>query len=125
MKQIFMTGRGEIVVETVPEPTGPLGPGFVRVAVAHSLISTGTDRALIESSGGGSFARKLGNNPSLFRKVYSLCLEQGLSATRNAILDKNVIVPDGAQIGVDVNVDRERYTVSPGGVVALGKGAIV
>ena len=96
MKQNFMTGRGEIVVETVPEPTGPLGPGFVRVAVAHSLISTGTDRALIESSGGGSFARKLGNNPSLFRKVYSLCLEQGLSATRNAILDKlHTLLPLG------------------------------
>ena len=47
------------------------------------------------------------------------------AVVRNAILDKNVIVPDGAQIGVDVNVDRERYTVSPGGVVALGKGAIV
>ena len=51
MKQIFMTGRGEIVVETVPEPTGPLGPGFVRVAVAHSLISTGTDRALFKPLG--------------------------------------------------------------------------
>ena len=47
------------------------------------------------------------------------------AVVRNAILDKNVIVPDGAQIGVDLTVDRERYTVSPGGVVALGKGQIV
>jgi len=41
---------------------------------------------------------------------------------RGAILDKNVIVPDGAQIGVDLALDRARYTVSGGGVVVLGKG---
>ncbi|MFL6141038.1 MAG: glucose-1-phosphate adenylyltransferase [Labedaea sp.] len=41
---------------------------------------------------------------------------------RSAILDKNVLVADGAQIGVDIEADRERYTVSAGGVVVLGKG---
>lgn len=41
---------------------------------------------------------------------------------RNAILDKNIIVPDGAQIGVDLDLDRQRYTVSEGGIVVLGKG---
>jgi glucose-1-phosphate adenylyltransferase len=47
----------------------------------------------------------------------------GKGATvRSAILDKNVVVADGAQIGVDLAADRERYTVSSGGVVVLGKG---
>jgi glucose-1-phosphate adenylyltransferase len=41
---------------------------------------------------------------------------------RRAILDKNVIVPDGAQIGVNQAEDRQRYTVSKGGIVVLGKG---
>ena len=41
------------------------------------------------------------------------------------ILDKNVDVPDGAQIGVDLEGDRSKYTVSPGGVVVLGKGQLV
>ncbi len=41
---------------------------------------------------------------------------------RRAILDKNVIVPDGAQIGVDLDRDRENYTVTSGGIVVLGKG---
>lgn len=44
------------------------------------------------------------------------------AVVRHAILDKNVVVPDGAQIGVDLDRDRERYTVSDGGVVVLGKG---
>jgi glucose-1-phosphate adenylyltransferase len=41
---------------------------------------------------------------------------------RNAILDKNVIVPEGAQIGVDLDRDRKLYTVSDAGVVVVGKG---
>ncbi|HEY6425339.1 MAG TPA: glucose-1-phosphate adenylyltransferase [Pseudonocardiaceae bacterium] len=45
------------------------------------------------------------------------------AVVRRAILDKNVVIPDGAQVGVDPDLDRERYTVSGGGVVVLGKGA--
>ena len=44
------------------------------------------------------------------------------AVVRKAILDKNVVVPPGAVIGVDPGRDRELYTVSAGGVVALGKG---
>ena len=44
------------------------------------------------------------------------------AVVRRAILDKNVIVPDGAQIGVDLDRDRENYTVTSGGIVVLGKG---
>jgi glucose-1-phosphate adenylyltransferase len=47
------------------------------------------------------------------------------AVVRKAILDKNVILADGAQIGVDPVADAERYTVSGGGIVVLGKGVRV
>jgi glucose-1-phosphate adenylyltransferase len=44
---------------------------------------------------------------------------------RNAIIDKDVIVEPGAQVGVDVDADRERFTVSDAGVVVVPKGVRV
>lgn len=44
------------------------------------------------------------------------------AVVRRAILDKNVVVPDGFQLGVDQAKDAERFTISAGGVVVIGKG---
>jgi glucose-1-phosphate adenylyltransferase len=43
------------------------------------------------------------------------------AVVRNAIIDKNVRIPEGARIGVDADADRRRYHVTENGIVVIGK----
>jgi len=48
------------------------------------------------------------------------------AVVENAILDKEVVVREGATVGVDKDHDRERgFVVSPGGITVVGKGQVV
>jgi glucose-1-phosphate adenylyltransferase len=82
----------------------------------------------------GASARRAVLSPGVhvhsFAEVEDAVLMQGVdvgrgAVVRRAILDKNVRVAPGAQIGVDPAADRERFTISDGGVVVIGKGQVV
>jgi glucose-1-phosphate adenylyltransferase len=65
-----------------------------------------------------------------YAEVEDSVLMQGVdvgqrAVVRRAIVDKNVRIAPGAQIGVDPVADRERFTVSAGGVVVIPKGVTV
>ena len=47
------------------------------------------------------------------------------AVVRNSVIDKFCTVADGAQLGVDLDGDRQQYTVSEGGIVVIGKGVTV
>lgn len=47
------------------------------------------------------------------------------AVVQRAVVDKNVRIPAGAQIGVDLELDRQRFTVSEGGVVVIAKDSVL
>jgi glucose-1-phosphate adenylyltransferase len=65
-----------------------------------------------------------------YAEVEDSVLMQGVdvgqrAVVRRAIVDKNVRIAPEAEIGVDPVADRERFTISAGGVVVIPKGATV
>ena len=105
----------------------PLPPAkFVEGGIAHeSIVGAGT----IISGGHGRLGPCSPTTSASAQGAYveGSVLMPGVqigrgAVVRRAILDKNVVVPDGAHIGVDLERDRELYTVSAGGVVVARQG---
>jgi glucose-1-phosphate adenylyltransferase len=44
---------------------------------------------------------------------------------RRAIIDKNVVVPEGYEIGFDVDGDKKKYTVTESGIVVIAKNQVL
>lgn len=97
------------------------GIAFDSVVGAGSIISGGELRRTV-----ASYDVYAGRDSVVENSVLMPSVKIGENAkVRNAILDKNVIVEPGAMIGFDTERDRERFTVSAGGIIVVGKGVTV
>ncbi len=91
------------------------------VVGAGSIISGGELRRTV-----ASYDVYAGRDSVVENSVLMPSVKIGENAkVRNAILDKSVVVEPGAMIGFDLERDRERFTVSTGGIVVVGKGITV
>jgi len=97
------------------------GIAFDSVVGAGSIISGGEMHRTV-----ASYDVMVGRDAKVEGSVLMPSVRVGDGAqVRNAILDKNVIIEAGARIGFDFARDRERFTVSAGGIVVVGKGVTV
>lgn len=114
-----------------PEPLPPAkfvfddeerrGQALDSMVCAGVVVSGATARRSVLAPGAHLHTGALVEDSVLFQDV-----DVGRDAiVRRAIVDKNVRIAEGAQVGVDPEADRERFHVSEGGVVVVGKGATV
>ena len=88
---------------------------------AGVIVSGGTVRRSILSPGVRIEDHALVEDSVLLDSVR---VGQG-AVVRRAIIDKNVVVPPEARIGADRDRDHARFTLSPNGVVVIGKGEVI
>ncbi|HEX3539347.1 MAG TPA: glucose-1-phosphate adenylyltransferase [Acidimicrobiales bacterium] len=118
---IYTSGPPRPPAKFVFEGTEGVGQAVNSVVSAGVIISGGTVRRSIISPGVVVESHALVEGSVLMDDV-----RVGPGAVvRNAIVDKNVVIPAGARIGVDRAWDQSHFTISDGGVVVIGKGQSV
>ncbi|HUN22450.1 MAG TPA: bi-domain-containing oxidoreductase [Anaerolineales bacterium] len=83
MNQVFVDGKGALLVKEVPAPH--CDHGEVLVQVAYSAISSGTESAAL--AGGGSLLRRAIKEPHLVVNTLKFAAKQGFKATFGAVKD--------------------------------------
>ena len=97
------------------------GVAFNSLVASGSVISGGTVRRSILHADVRVNSFALVEDSVLFEHV-----DVGRKAiVRRAVIDKNVHIGEGQEIGVDLDRDRERFTVSDDGIVVVAKGSVV
>ena len=105
----------------VHESPGRVGMALDSLVCAGVVVSGGSARGSVLSPGVRIHSRADVSNSVLMHGV-----DVGRDAVvRRAIIDKNVRIAPKAQIGVDPEADRARFTITDAGIVVVGKGANV
>jgi glucose-1-phosphate adenylyltransferase len=103
------------------EEEGRIGAAMDSMVCAGVVVSGGTVRRSILSPGVHVHSHALVEGSVV---MHDADIGRG-AIVRNAILDKNVRVAPGAQVGVDPAADKARFPVSPNGIVVIKKGVNV
>jgi len=128
---IFNLYNLEWPILTHPEPLPPAkfvfdesdrrGQALDSMVCSGVVLSGGTARRSVLSPGAYLHSFALVEDSIVMQNV----VVGRHAVVRRAIIDKNVLIEEGAQIGVDPVEDRRRFHVSAGGVVVVGKGEVV
>lgn len=124
MKQVFLSGKGQVELTDVPVPSRRGGSVLVRNA--FSLISAGTEGAAITRSDGvRGLYEKVNQSRDKFGQVWQMAQSQGISSTtalvQNKLSDSTPIGYSAA--GVVLEIDSEDVGFDVGDRVAcMGTG---
>jgi glucose-1-phosphate adenylyltransferase len=105
----------------VHQEVGRTGMALDSMVCAGVVVSGGVVRRSVLSPGVRVHSRAEIESSIL---LHGVDIGRG-AIVRNAVLDKQVQVAPGAQIGVDPEADRARFHVSPGGIVVIGRAQTV
>jgi glucose-1-phosphate adenylyltransferase len=100
---------------------GRLGIALDSIVAPGCIVSGGRVQSSVLSSG---------VRINSYSEVYDSILMENVDIGRHcrirkAIIDKDVKLPPGTEIGYDLEEDRKRFHVTPSGIVVIGKGAEV
>ncbi len=100
---------------------GRVGQALNSLVCGGVVVSGGTVRRSIVSP-----HARIHSHAEVVDSVLMHNVDVGRGAVvRHAIVDKNVRIEPGAQVGVDAEADRKRFVISDGGVIVIGKGDTV
>jgi glucose-1-phosphate adenylyltransferase len=91
------------------------GVGIDSIIAGSSIVSGGLVRGSVLGRGVRIHTGALVEDSVLFDN----CDIGRYAKVRQAILDKNVRIPEGAEIGYDLDEDRKKYYVTDSGIVVL------